>query len=98
MPGADPGAAGSEGGRPISFAAIALVVVGAAVAVLALTAAAVALLPVSAGARAAVATVGVVLAVVAMAFASRHMTARAVRAAYGEDPAAPDSRVGSPDD
>lgn len=72
---------------PVSFAAIALWVVGAGVAGLALTAAAVALLPLAPAGRALVLLAGIVLTVVAMAAASNRITARAIRAEFGDDDA-----------
>lgn len=72
----------------MTFAEIALAVVGAAVVVLALTAAAVALLPVSPRARAGIAILGIAGTLSIMSVVSTRMSDRAVRAEYGtgDDP------------
>lgn len=74
---------------PVSFAALALGVTGAGVLVLGLTATAVALLPVPPLGRLVVAAAGLILTIVAMAAVSHHVTARAIRAEYGEAPPRP---------
>ena len=69
----------------MSFAILALGVAGAGVLFLGLTTLAVALLPVPPVGKAVVALVGVVLAIAAMGVASGRITARAIRAEYGDD-------------
>ncbi len=69
---------------PVSFAVIALWVSGAGVVCLALTAAAVALLPLTSVGIALVALAGVVLTIVAMGVTSHRVTARAIRAEFGD--------------
>ena len=82
--------------RPVTFAEIALAVVGAAVVVLALTALAVALMPVSPRARAGIAILGIAGTLAIMSVVSNKMSDRAVRAEFGpadhpsEDPGAVD--------
>lgn len=70
---------------PVSFASLALWVAGSGVLVLGLTAVAVSLLPVPPVGRAVIVVVGVVLTIVAMGVASHRVTARAIRAEYGDD-------------
>lgn len=75
-----------DGPAPISFATLALGVAGAGVLFLGLTTLAVALLPLPPVGKAVVALVGVVLTIAAMGVASNRITARAIRAEYGDDP------------
>ncbi|MDV8001768.1 hypothetical protein [Rhodococcus sp. IEGM 1408] len=82
-----------DGPAPISFATLALGVAGAGVLFLGLTTLAVALLPLPPVGKAVVALVGVVLTITAMGVASNRITARAIRAEYGDDPhEGPDER------
>ena len=73
------------GPAPLSFAILALGVAGAGVLLLGLTTLAVAMLPLPPVGRAVVALVGVVLTIAAMGLASNRITARAIRAEYGDD-------------
>lgn len=68
---------------PISFAALALVVVSAAIAVLLLTVLGVALVPVAA--KPWVLIIGLVATVGAMALSSRYMTNKAIEREFGPD-------------
>ncbi|WP_010542507.1 hypothetical protein [Dietzia alimentaria] len=72
----------------MSFATLAIAVTGIGVLVLALTAAATALLPLPPVGRAIVALLGLVLTIVAMGVVSNRLTARAIRAEYGDEPEA----------
>ena len=67
------------------FATLAIAVTGTGVLVLALTAAATALLPLPPIGRAIVALLGLVLTIVAMGVVSNRLTARAIRAEYGDE-------------
>ena len=82
----------------MSFAVLALSVAGAGVLGLALTGAAVALLPLPPVGRALALLVGLVATVAAMGVASNRVTARAIRAEYGDDEAGEAHEPGEADD